>query len=92
VGQSAPRFGLRATGEQVNSSKTLLWPGVDGQVAFLNDHNTRYAKWRKVVEHAIDNRGTCALGSFNHNRFKRSDIIEQIGGATVQIDEQMFAQ
>jgi hypothetical protein len=92
VGQSAPRFGLRATGEQVNSSKTLLWPCVDGQVAFLNDHNTRYTERRKVMKHAIDHRSTCAVSSFNHNRFKRGDIIEQVGGATVQIDEQMFAQ
>ena len=45
-----------------------------------------------MMKHAIDHRGTCALGSFNHNLFKRGDIIEQIGGATVQIDEQMFAQ
>jgi len=38
------------------------------------------------MKHAIDHRGTCALGGFNHNRFKPSDIIEQIGGATVQIE------
>ena len=78
-----------AAGEQVDRCVTVLRPGVDGQVAFLDNHYARYSVGREVVECRIDDRSAGFFGRSYHGRFDTGHVVHHVGFATEEFYQDM---
>ncbi len=54
-----------ATGENVDRCVSVLWPGVDGDVAFGDDDYSGEAVWTELMEDGFDHGGPGGVGGFD---------------------------
>ncbi len=87
-----PRADGIAAGKQIDGSIAILGPGMNGEVAFLDNNHSRNPEGRKVVKRRADDGRACFFGGVDHTVFNAGNIVEDFGRAAVKFNEDMSPQ
>ncbi len=85
-----------AAGEEIQSGELVLWPGVDGQMAFGDDHSSTYALAAilpcEMVEAVGDDGGAGDSGRIQHGTFHNRQIRQSGRIAAAEFRQYVSAQ
>lgn len=90
-GESAVHVHLAAA-EEIHGREAVLGPGVDGQVAFGDDHGAAHAVGAEVVEAVRDDGGAGGFSRLQHGGSDQRQIRQGRGIAAGEFREQVAAQ
>lgn len=88
----APGIDLGPTGKDIQRSKVIFGPGMNGQMRF-GDHNDTGNPMRvECMKHNVDDTRLGHLRGLDHNGFHFMHIVQDFGVAVVEFDQEVTAE